>query len=67
MIRKLQFADSINQNFESVGSIVNFICENLADTENDDSRVLIPLSVKTKMKNVLKVRDSKLKLKKLRG
>ena len=64
MVRKLQFADNMNQKFQSVETIVNFICENLAGATNDDSRILIPLSVKTKMKNALKVRDSKLNLKK---
>ena len=62
MVRKLQFADDINQDFGSVRNIVNFICENLADAEDTDSSILIPLSVKEAMKNGLQVRDGEFSL-----
>ena len=63
MVGKLQFADNMNETFRSVETIVNFICENMAEAKNDDLRILIPLSIKQKMKNALIVRDSKLKFK----
>ena len=58
MVMKLQFAEEMNQNFESVETIVDFICEKMADT--DDNAILIPYSVKEAMKNGLKVRNGKL-------
>ena len=59
MVDKLQFADSIAQDFQSVGAIVNFICKNMAHGENDSYKILIPVSVKDAMKNSLNVRDCK--------
>ena len=62
MVMKLQFADNINQNFESVETIVDFICEKMADAEDNDSAILIPSSVKRAIKNGLQVRNGKLEL-----
>ena len=61
MVMKLQFADNINENFESVATIVDFICDKMA--EDNDSAILIPYSVKQAMKNGLQVRNGKVKLK----
>jgi len=58
MVGKLQFADNITQKFQSVETIVNFICQNMAHGENDSYKILIPLSVKEAMKINLTVRDS---------
>ena len=57
---KLEFAEEINQNFESVETIVDFICEKMADAEDNDAAILIPYSVKEAMKNGLKARDGRL-------
>ena len=61
MVMKLQFSDNIDQNFGSVETIVNFICEKMADSEDNDSAILIPSSVKLTMKNGLQVRNGRLK------
>ena len=63
MVMKLQFADNINENFDSVATIVDFICEKMADAEDNDSAILIPYSIKQAMKNGLQVRNGKVKLK----
>ena len=63
MVRKLQFADKMNQSgyeFQSVEVIVNFICEKMADSEDDDLVILIPESVKQSMKDSLIVENGKL-------
>ena len=59
---KLEFAEEINQNFESVGTIVDFICEKMADAEDNEAKILIPYSVKEAMKNGLQIRNGKLSL-----
>ena len=63
MVRKLQFADKMNQSgyeFQSVEVIVNFICEKMADSEDDDLVILIPEAVKQSMKDYLIVENGKL-------
>ena len=62
MVMKLQFADNINQNFDSVNSIVNLVCEKMADAKDKDSAILIPASVKQAMKNGLQIQNGKLSL-----
>ena len=62
MVMKLQFADNINQNFDSVESIVNFICEKMADAKDKGSAILIPSSVKQAMEIGLQVQNGKLSL-----
>ena len=59
MAQKLQFADEIPDDsaLKSVEKIVDFICKKLADAENDELKIRIPLSIKQKIKNALKVRD----------
>ena len=57
MAQKLQFADDMQSDFESVETIVNFICKKFADAESEDLKIRIPLSIKQKMKSTLKVRD----------
>ena len=60
MVRKLQFGDDVKQNFQSVETIVNYICDKMAEgAEGNDFKILIPVTVKQKMKNALKVRDGK--------
>lgn len=59
MAQKLQFADEIPDDsaLKSVEKIVDFICKKFADAENDELKIRIPLSIKQKIKNALKVRD----------
>ena len=60
MVRKLQFGDDIKQNFQSVETIVNYICDKMAEgADGNDFKILIPFTVKQNMKNALKVRDGK--------
>ena len=60
MVRKLQFGDDIKQNFQSVETIVNYICDQMAEgADGNDFKILIPVLVKHKMKNALYVRDGK--------
>ena len=59
MVRALQFGDNINHEFQSVETIVNFICDKMTDSEDRDSQFFFPELVKQKMANALKVRDGK--------
>ena len=57
MVGILQFADNMNIDFDSVDTIVDYICEKFSNEEGDDFKILIPLLVRQKMKNGLQVRD----------
>ena len=57
MVQKLQFADNMNNDFDSVDTIVDNICENFSNEEEDSFKILIPLLVRQKMKTGLQIRD----------
>ena len=57
LVEKLQFADNISNEFDSVDMIVDLICEKLSNAEDDDFKILIPLLIRQKMKDSLQIRD----------